>query len=117
FLNVVSFEFLLFSLHDALPSPHLPSFPTRRSSDLSRFLTRMRSNGLPNRRCRVCRAGRSSAIRRTKQTIFTSWSRVISVVKIVRSEEHMSELQSRSDLVCRLLLEKKNTTSIIKNQY
>src|SRR5206468_6228849 len=26
-----------------------------------------------------------------------------------RSEEHTSELQSRSDLVCRLLLEKKNT--------
>src|SRR2546421_8805478 len=28
-------------------------------------------------------------------------------VKVVRSEEHTSELQSRSDLVCRLLLEKK----------
>src|SRR5947207_9169451 len=27
-----------------------------------------------------------------------------------RSEEHTSELQSHSDLVCRLLLEKKNTT-------
>src|SRR5206468_6931811 len=27
---------------------------------------------------------------------------------LVRSEEHTSELQSRSDLVCRLLLEKKN---------
>src|SRR2546428_1393097 len=29
-----------------------------------------------------------------------------------RSEEHTSELQSRSDLVCRLLLEKKNTCTI-----
>src|SRR2546430_10691447 len=29
-----------------------------------------------------------------------------------RSEEHTSELQSQSNLVCRLLLEKKNTTSI-----
>src|SRR5437868_13051944 len=29
-----------------------------------------------------------------------------------RSEEHTSELQSRFDLVCRLLLEKKNITSI-----
>src|SRR2546428_9699495 len=28
-----------------------------------------------------------------------------------RSEEHTSELQSRSDLVCRLLLEKKNLRS------
>src|SRR5436190_15996775 len=27
-----------------------------------------------------------------------------------RSEEHTSELQSHSDIVCRLLLEKKNTT-------
>src|SRR5438034_2350185 len=29
-----------------------------------------------------------------------------------RSEEHTSELQSHSDLVCRLLLEKKNKTYI-----
>src|SRR2546421_2101166 len=29
----------------------------------------------------------------------------------LRSEEHTSELQSRSDLVCRLLLEKKKKTS------
>src|SRR2546428_10068958 len=29
-----------------------------------------------------------------------------------RSEEHTSELQSRSDLVCRLLLEKKKTHNI-----
>src|SRR5438105_13516302 len=29
-----------------------------------------------------------------------------------RSEEHTSELQSRVDLVCRLLLEKKNKTTI-----
>src|SRR5260221_969363 len=28
---------------------------------------------------------------------------------VSRSEEHMSELQSHSDLVCRLLLEKKKT--------
>src|SRR5215211_2105052 len=30
---------------------------------------------------------------------------------IARSEEHTSELQSHSDLVCRLLLEKKNNTN------
>src|SRR5947207_6732950 len=30
-----------------------------------------------------------------------------------RSEEHTSELQSHSDLVCRLLLEKKNSKSLI----
>src|SRR5438132_9144714 len=33
-----------------------------------------------------------------------------------RSEEHTSELQSHSDLVCRLLLEKKKKKKIIKNQ-
>src|SRR5450432_4720908 len=31
-----------------------------------------------------------------------------------RSEEHTSELQSRSDLVCRLLLEKKKKTDTIR---
>src|SRR2546421_9372873 len=31
----------------------------------------------------------------------------VRLLKCVRSEEHTSELQSRSDLVCRLLLEKK----------
>src|SRR5205809_2411593 len=31
-----------------------------------------------------------------------------------RSEEHTSELQSRLHLVCRLLLEKKKTTSLIQ---
>src|SRR5438105_12193931 len=35
-------------------------------------------------------------------------SRTCSRARVVRSEEHTSELQSRVDLVCRLLLEKKN---------
>src|SRR5437588_7070034 len=35
------------------------------------------------------------------------------VTAFVRSEEHTSELQSHSDLVCRLLLEKKKKTNII----
>src|SRR5438034_2458162 len=34
------------------------------------------------------------------------------VVLVVRSEEHTSELQSHSDLVCRLLLEKKKKIQI-----
>src|SRR5438034_6612093 len=32
-----------------------------------------------------------------------------------RSEEHTSELQSHSDLVCRLLLEKKKTNNTIRH--
>src|SRR5204863_8634840 len=35
---------------------------------------------------------------------------VAGVRSVERSEEHTSELQSRRDLVCRLLLEKKNDT-------
>src|SRR2546428_9776089 len=34
-----------------------------------------------------------------------------------RSEEHTSELQSRSDLVCRLLLEKKNRGAHLRYRY
>src|SRR5688572_31968200 len=43
----------------------------------------------------------SSPIRRMQ--VFWSWC-------VTRSEEHTSELQSQSNLVCRLLLEKKNYT-------
>src|SRR5690606_41821391 len=35
---------------------------------------------------------------------------VLGTVFVLRSEEHTSELQSRENLVCRLLLEKKNHT-------
>src|SRR5256712_6290422 len=42
----------------------------------------------------------------------------VSVHTIVsRSEEHTSELQSRSDLVCRLLLEKKKKDFVISSTY
>src|SRR5438034_3580726 len=36
---------------------------------------------------------------------------------VMRSEEHTSELQSHSDLVCRLLLEKKKNGIVNKNRY
>src|SRR2546427_4355044 len=36
-------------------------------------------------------------------------------VEVVRSEEHTSELQSQSNLVCRLLLEKKKKKKITKD--
>src|SRR5437588_11677387 len=41
--------------------------------------------------------------------ILAEIERATSDVGVVRSEEHTSELQSHSDLVCRLLLEKENT--------
>src|SRR3712207_7390560 len=38
---------------------------------------------------------------------------IFNLEKIVRSEEHTSELQSRQYLVCRLLLEKKKTSILL----
>src|SRR5436309_13666714 len=67
----------------------LHSFPTRRSSDLARRQPR-RPGG------RVLRHGR----RRRGGGRGEEHDRL-------RSEEHTSELQSRENLVCRLLLEKK----------
>src|SRR5699024_12027474 len=40
-------------------------------------------------------------------------SRKVAPSNICRSEEHTSELQSRFDLVCRLLLEKKKYYSVV----
>src|SRR5690606_41421565 len=37
----------------------------------------------------------------------------ISIILRIRSEEHTSELQSRENLVCRLLLEKKNRQGLL----
>src|SRR5438034_6334127 len=75
----------------------LHSFPTRRSSDLQlaaqRPLPIQRLGRRPPREAEV-----DAAHLRTKARVR---------VCTVRSEEHTSELQSHSDLVCRLLLEKK----------
>src|SRR5690606_39797201 len=38
------------------------------------------------------------------------WAKAAGCADDARSEEHTSELQSRENLVCRLLLEKKNNT-------
>src|SRR5260221_5416552 len=88
--------------------PRSTLFPTRRSSDLlpirhflgdllellDDHIYRLQNTALQRGRIRAGRCDRRGA----------------------RSEEHTSELQSHSDLVCRLLLEKKNTdTSCIIN--
>src|SRR5699024_12033927 len=75
------------SLHDALPISRDRPRPCRCGSARRRPRCRR-----PRRGCRGSSAGRWGCRRRR-------W----------RSEEHTSELQSRFDLVCRLLLEKKNT--------
>src|SRR2546428_6947079 len=45
----------------------------------------------------------------TRVAIRVVLQRELAIRAFDRSEEHTSELQSRSDLVCRLLLEKKKT--------
>src|SRR2546421_2658132 len=53
--------------------------------------------------CSTIRPSASTTIRSACWTVARRWA----MTNVVRSEEHTSELQSRSDLVCRLLLEKK----------
>src|SRR3989440_4254384 len=54
----------------------------------------------------MCSSARSASSRSGCRTPRHSWRRK-DRASWCRSEEHTSELQSRSDLVCRLLLEKK----------
>src|SRR5690349_22113158 len=49
------------------------------------------------------------SVRVTEYRIDETYSNSYTLWKRMRSEEHTSELQSRRDLVCRLLLEKKNS--------
>src|SRR5438067_4488610 len=49
-----------------------------------------------------------SMVRRRPVASFVVLSRLHASTGKLRSEEHTSELQSRFDLVCRLLLDKKN---------
>src|SRR5699024_12007889 len=101
--------FLFFYCYRVLRALH--SFPTRRSSDLDR-----RGLGVD---------GGTGASTQEKfdghewggvvigDPGILPWSGVLCTVDLThvspRSEEHTSELQSRFDLVCRLLLEKKKT--------
>src|SRR5690606_41819370 len=93
----------------------LLSFPTRRSSDLA---VTGHCFDLLIRRSSLCHASRSSLSMTmcgamwksgfiTFSTELAAYSFVWIFVSPLRSEEHTSELQSRENLVCRLLLEKK----------
>src|SRR5439155_8178066 len=81
FKDTATTEIYTLSLHDALPI-WLPAWRRRKAGQLT---ARRRGAG----------SSPAEAIRR--RTV------------LGRSEEHTSELQSRGHLVCRLLLEKKNT--------
>src|SRR5699024_12844855 len=81
--------------------PHriLLSFPTRRSSDLIAELICIHSLSLR------WRQGYGSAM--MAHVLAEMGAAGFREAVLWRSEEHTSELQSRFDLVCRLLLEKK----------
>src|SRR5204863_6317115 len=90
--------------------PHraLHSFPTRRSSDLAWVFSTLLVSEV--RKGSVLLV--SVTVPLVASFVMVAWDFCLDP----RSEEHTSELQSRRDLVCRLLLEKKkkkNTTSYV----
>src|SRR3712207_7318192 len=90
FNDTATTEIYTLSLHDALP--------------ISWRCACWRARQARAPRCRTRSAGtRTASGRRTTTTSSRS----------ARSEEHTSELQSRQYLVCRLLLEKKNTVIFV----
>src|SRR5439155_19561051 len=92
----------VFSLNRSRPPRDRHSFPTRRSSDLT---AARGARGDPQGRPpppRAARRGRDDGPgRRHRRAARGGGGRPC------RSEEHTSELQSRGQLVCRLLLQKK----------
>src|SRR5207247_10402676 len=99
----------------ALPhSLDLHPFPTRRSSDLRVLLRGFRTST-----ARLDSSRDSAALPSRCWSTRTSWWPSIRPChssrrpSSVRSEEHTSELQSRVDLVCSLLLEKKKKKSLV----
>src|SRR5438105_15315428 len=86
-LSTISFFFYVYGAHR-----DLHSFPTRRSSDL-----------VVQRLLELGEAVAQDDHHEVTPVVGASARRPLAV----RSEEHTSELQSRVDLVCRLLLEKK----------
>src|SRR5690606_40283967 len=105
----------LYSFYCARKHGVLPSFPTRRSSDLGRGPAAAQAHAGPG--CGAARRGSGPRARRDNaadraRCRRARWAAPRATVA-PRSEEHTSELQSRENLVCRLLLEKKNKQKIL----
>src|SRR5690606_41448754 len=106
---VLAFDLLFFPCH----RDHrlLPSFPTRRSSDLAlhRCFQEIAVPGAdvqePLAQAQTLKGADNVVI--AAQRLAGAAADHGGHVLQVRSEEHTSELQSRENLVCRLLLEKK----------
>src|SRR5204863_9695353 len=96
-------ELYTLSLHDALPICR-----ELQGAETIGFTAQTRMSGI-NIDGRQIRKGAASAIRAHVEAMGGVFPKEVTttVEEVSRSEEHTSELQSRRDLVCRLLLEKK----------
>src|SRR5690606_39623886 len=106
-------SFCFFFLYCSGAHLDLHSFPTRRSSDLmklSQFKFNLPESLIANEPTENRDESRLMVLdRKTGKIEHKIFKDVLDYFddKDVRSEEHTSELQSRENLVCRLLLEKK----------
>src|SRR5699024_12014210 len=95
----------------------LHSFPTRRSSDLCKRLVICAQEPDNLQKTLTMLIEERYKDEDTGSGGVTHFRNLSYLIQPVRSEEHTSELQSRFDLVCRLLLEKKkhNTNNLLIN--
>src|SRR5205814_3492846 len=104
-------------LHAHAPTPSLPSFPTRRSSDLLHDAGlyaivdlhwsaqgTLPADGRTGQGRQMADRDHAPAFWRSVASVFRSDPAVVFDLFNERSEEHTSELQSLRHLVCRLLL-------------
>src|SRR5699024_12884786 len=98
FTDPATFEFYTLSLHDALPIYIVAQFKKLTVKMIVAFI--------------VKQSGSFEFALQERKRVVSTMQRLFGIGNIasqefMRSEEHTSELQSRFDLVCRLLLEKK----------
>src|SRR5688572_31584550 len=105
---MLSLYFCIFFFYYYGDHTHLHSFPTRRSSDLDSACNRMikKASNTHAHACELAKLG--LAVWNANPSVYHEFDNWM-FLPATRSEEHTSELQSQSNLVCRLLLEKKNT--------
>src|SRR5699024_12836851 len=104
--SVIPCAALSFSPHDPLCSLLLPHLRRHPSSTLFPYTTLFRSAALDDANLGRL-LGVFEQLRASSQLIVITHQKRTMEIAMSRSEEHTSELQSRFDLVCRLLLEKK----------
>src|SRR5699024_12414522 len=104
-----------FSVYSNAHHQDIHSFPTRRSSDLSKIrLNDTYAQAVVQSKDKETMQLWKGRLTEARELLHSIEQREKTLLKVARrSEEHTSELQSRFDLVCRLLLEKKKLTNTI----